>query len=234
MTVRSPNPRRGDPRRLSIRRWSAVRVAAAALLGGAAALLVSCGSSGSGLIPTGNAGPLEGDFLAVAQAARAGDGDCTPTEAAIGRMESDLHTLPATVDGGLRSRLEEGVTHLSARALTLCAQPLAQATTTTGQSTIAKPTRTTPTTSTTTGTQTTPTTGTQTTSTTSTGVTPTTSVPSGAGGGTPAPSSEGRAAEGEQGGAGGGTGVGEAGQGQGANPSPSLTGPAHPGQGAGP
>jgi hypothetical protein len=238
VTVRSPNPRRGARRRPVIRRpvirrRHAARLSAAALLGVGAALLVSCGSSGSGLIPMGDAGPLEGDFQAVAQAAREGDGDCTATEAAIGRMESDLHTLPATVDAGLRGRLEEGTSHLRARALTLCAQPLAQATATTSQSTIAKPTKTTPTTSTT-GTQTTPTTSTPTTSTTSTGVTPTTSVPSGAGGGTPAPGSEGRAGEGEPGASGGGTGVGEAGQGQGANPNPSLTGPAHPGQGGGP
>jgi hypothetical protein len=220
---------------------------AAALLGVGAALLVSCGSSGSGLIPAGSAGPLEGDFRAVAQAAKEGNGDCTATETAVRTMEGDFHQLPATINAGLRGRLEEGVTHLSARALTLCTQPIAQATATTRTSTTAKSTKTTPTTSTT-GTQTTPTTSTPTTSTTATGETPTTSTPTGTGGGTAAPSGEGRSGEGGAGsgregsgngqggagaGTGGGTGVGEAGQGQSANPGPSPTGPAHPGQGAG-
>jgi hypothetical protein len=248
VTVPSPtNPHSGARRRLDIRRRHAVRLAAAALLGVGAALLVSCGTSGSGLIPADSAGPLEGDFQAVAQAAREGDGDCTATEAAVHTMESDFHKLPTTVDAGLRGRLEEGVTHLSAHALTLCAQPLAQATATTGTSTTAKPPRTTPTTTTTTGTQTTSTisTGeTPPTSTTGTGETPPTTAPTGTGGGTAAPSGEGRSGEGKAGsgqegsgggqsgaGTGGGTGVGEAGQGQGADPS--FTGPTPPGQGAG-
>ena len=45
-----------------------LRCALAALLGVAAALIISCGSSGAGLIPTGNAGPLQSDFETVAQA----------------------------------------------------------------------------------------------------------------------------------------------------------------------
>lgn len=248
MTGPSPRPSRGAPRP-DVRRLHAVRLAAGALLGVGAALLVSCGSSGSGLIPTGSAGPLEGAFQAVAQAAREGDGDCTATEAAVRTMEGDFHRLPATIDAGLRSRLEEGVTHLSAHALTLCAEPLAPTTATTGTSTAkpTKPTRTTPTT--TTGTQTTSTTGTTetpTTSTTGTAETPTTSAPTGTGGGVAAPSGEGHSGEGKAGsgqegsgggqsgagaGAGGGTGAGEAGQGQTANPS--FTGGGGTDQGAG-
>ena len=48
----------------------------AGLLGVAAALLVSCGSSTAKLIPTADAGPLQRDFEEVAQAAEAGAGDC--------------------------------------------------------------------------------------------------------------------------------------------------------------
>jgi hypothetical protein len=173
----------------------------AGLLGLGTALLVSCGSSGAGLIPEGNAGPLEADFQEVARAAQEGNGDCTATEAAIRKTESDFRALPATVDAGLHGRLEEGITHLGARARTLCAQPLARTTTTTGQTTTT--TRTTPTTGTT---QTTPTTGTSTAPATSTGPTPTTSVPSGPGGGTPAPGAGGNESQPGTGGAGNGQG----------------------------
>ena len=104
------------------------------MLGAGAAVLVSCGSSGAGLIPAQDAGPLLRDFQAVEAAAKAGDGDCTGTEAALRTTESDYHTLPSSVDAGLRARLEEGISHLHERALALCTQPLAQ-TTTTGEST---------------------------------------------------------------------------------------------------
>ena len=73
-----------------------------------AALLVACGSSGKGLIPTANAGPLQSDFEAVAQAAQSGEGSCTATEAAIEKTESDFAALPATVDAGLRKTLSVG------------------------------------------------------------------------------------------------------------------------------
>ena len=48
----------------------ALRAALAALLGVLAAVLISCGGSGAGLIPAGKAGPLQSDFEAVAQAAK--------------------------------------------------------------------------------------------------------------------------------------------------------------------
>lgn len=180
------------------RPWTmAVRLFAAGLLGIAVAIaLVSCGSSGKGLIPIANAGPLQSDFEAVAQTAQTGGGNCTATTEAINKTEQDFAALPATIDSGLHHRLSEGISNLRERALALCAQPLAQtATTTTPRTT---------TTTTTTKTQTTPTTPTTTTSTPTTPVTPVT--PPNNGGGTVAPgegerSSEGRGAEqGESGG----------------------------------
>ncbi len=177
----------------------------AGLLGVAAALLVACGSSGKGLIPTANAGPLQSDFEAVAKEARNGDGDCTATEAAIAKTEQDYAALPTTIDQGLRKTLSEGISNLRRRALALCAQPLPQATTSTSTATTTTSTQTTPTITTTT--QTTPT------QTTPTTTTPTTTTP---GGGTPAPGDEGSPRT--ENGQGGGTGIGgESGSGGGGN-----------------
>jgi hypothetical protein len=175
-----------------------VRVLAAGLLGAAVAIvLVSCGSSGRGLIPSANAGPLQSDFEAVAQAAQVGGGNCTATTEAINKTEQDFAALPATIDAGLHRRLSEGVSNLRERALALCAQPLAQTVTGT------RP-HTTTTTTTTTKTETTPTTPTTTTpSTPTTPTTPTTpSAPPNNGGGTAAPGAESPPGVGESGGAG--------------------------------
>jgi hypothetical protein len=178
-----------------------LRVPLAGLLGVSAALLVACGGSGKGLIPTANAGPLQSDFEAVAQAAESGEGSCTATEAAIEKTESDYAALPATVDAGLRKTLNVGIANLRRRALALCAQPLPQTT-----STSTTKTSTTPTTATSTQTMSTPTTTThtETTPTTTPAVTtPTATTP---GGGTPAPGSE--SEPGVSNGPGGGTGIG--------------------------
>ena len=175
-----------------------LRIPLAGLLGVSAALLVACGGSGKGLIPTANAGPLQSDFEAVAQAAESGEGSCTATEAAIEKTESDFAALPATVDAGLRKTLNVGIANLRRRALALCAQPLPQSTSTTKTSTTpttATSTQTTPTTTTTTHTETSPT------PTTPTPTTPTATTP---GGGTPAPGS----GPGVSNGPGGGTGIG--------------------------
>ncbi len=174
-----------------------LRVLLAGLLGVAAALLISCSSSGGGLIPTGSAGPLQSDFETVAQAAAHGDGSCAVTETALLKTEQDFAALPTTIDSGLHERLHQGIANLRVRALALCEQPLPQ---TTATNTTPKTTTTTTTTTTTpTETQTTPTETTPTTA-------PTTSSP---GGGTPAPGgSESPPAAGGE--AGGGVGVGEA------------------------
>jgi hypothetical protein len=180
---------------------SLLRFAVAGLLGVVGPLLASCGGSGAGLIPVGNAGPLQSDFELVAQAAENGEGVCTATEAAVLKTEQDFSCLPSTVDAGLRNRLHEGISKLRSDALGLCTQPLPQATVT--SSTPKTTTSTTPTT-------TTPTTPTSTTPTTPTS----TPAPSGPGGGTPAPGAgAGEAAPGAGSEAGGGTGVGENGGG---------------------
>lgn len=162
-----------------------IRLVVVALLGAATALLVSCGSSGKGLIPSANAGPLRRDFEAVAQAAESGDGSCSKTESALGKTEQDFLALPITVDKGLRQRLEEGISHLHNQALEMCAQP-----STADTSTTSSQTSTTPTTSTTTSTETTTATtpSTETTPTTPTSTqTTTTSTPQNPGGGVEAP-----------------------------------------------
>jgi hypothetical protein len=175
----------------------------ACVLGVAAALIVGCGSSGGKLIPFADAGPLQTDFEAIAQAAESGDGECSATKAAIATTEQDYSALPASVDAGLRQTLRQGIDNLRSHALALCAQPLVQSTAT---NTTAK---TTP--STTTTTATTPTTPTNTETSTTPPTTPTNTVTTpGAGGGTPAPG-VGEAAPGvgeAAPGVGGGTGAG--------------------------
>ena len=154
-----------------------IRLVVAALLGVATAVLVSCGSSGTGLIPSASAGPLQRDFEAVATAAATGHGSCAATESALGKTEQDFLALPSSIDRGLRARLKQGITNLHTRALAMCIQPSATATTETQTSTQTTP-----------STETTPTTPTATTTTpTATQTTPTTTNPEGQGGGTPAP-----------------------------------------------
>jgi hypothetical protein len=178
------------------------RLLCTGLLGVAAALLVACGSSGKGLIPTQNAGPLQNDFDVVAQTAQEGDGSCAATGAAIRKTKQDFQALPASIDPGLHKRLEEGISNLRNRALEVCAQPLPQSTSSTEASTGSTTTSTQST-----GTSTTPTD----TSTTPTETTPTATTPPGPEGGTPAPGAESPGAEEAPSAPGGGTGVGEAG-----------------------
>jgi hypothetical protein len=160
-----------------------IRLAVVALLGAATALLVSCGSSGAGLIPSANAGPLQEDFDAVAKAAEAGNGDCTKTEAALGKTEEHFLALPATVDKGLHKRLEEGITNLRKQALAMCEEPAATDTSTTSTQTKTAPATGTTSTEATTSTETTTTPTTP----TNTPTTPTTSTPPTPGGGVEAP-----------------------------------------------
>jgi hypothetical protein len=159
-----------------------IRLVPALMLGIAAAVLVSCGSTGASLIPAASAGPLQKDFEAVARAAKSGDGNCVETESALGKTEQDFLALPETVDRGLRARLDQGISNLSKQALAMCAQPSAETTATTNT-----PTTTTQTHTTTTSTQTTtttPPTATTPTSTTNTQTTQTTTTPTNQSGGT--------------------------------------------------
>jgi len=184
---------------LSFRRLRAATLRLAVIVGAGCtvALLASCGGSQGNLIPVADAGPLQGDFEAVARAAEGGDGSCTATETAILKTEEDFSALPSSVDDGLRDRLHEGIVKLRSDALSLCKEPLPQSTDTTPKTTTS--TRTTPTTPTPTQTTTPPTTPTITT------------PPSGPGGGTPAPGAGGgEVAPGSQQGA-GGAGQGAAG-----------------------
>jgi hypothetical protein len=192
--LRRARARARDPRRAGSR---LLRAALLAMLGVLAALLVSCGGSGKGLIPSGDAGPLQSDFEAVAQAAENGDGNCASTESALLRTEQDFARLPSNVDNGLRETLHRGIENLRTRSLGLCAQPLPQSTLTT-----TTPKTTTSTTSTTPPPSETETTTTQTAPTTTT-------TPPGPGGGTQAPGEEGpKAGEAEGGGAGAVEGAG--------------------------
>jgi len=190
------------------------RLLPAGLLGVGAAVLVSCGSSGKGLIPSANAGPLKSDFEAVAQAAQAGNGNCAATEEALRTTARDFVALPSTVDPGLRRTLTVGIANLRRQALALCAEPLSLGTSSTGASTTGPATtgtNTQSTTTTTNTTQTTPPVNTQTTQTTSTTPTSTTTAPSGTGGGVAAPGgsgSEGTPGEAGNQGAGHGNGNG--------------------------
>ncbi len=196
-----------------------IRLLSAAVLGVGAAVLVSCGSSGTGLIPAADAGPLLRDFQAVEAAAKTGNGNCASTEAALAATENDYHALPSSVDSGLRTRLEEGISHLHERALAMCAQPLAQ-TTTTGESTSTTKTAAPPTATTETSTA-----PSEQTSTTGTGAstTPSATTPSGTEGGTAPGVGNGEGQVGESGspregaknggGASGGTGSGGTGSG---------------------
>ena len=188
------SPRRGAR---SAGRPPLLRLSAAGLLGVAAALLVSCGSSGKGLIPSANAGPLQKDFEEVNTAAQNANGNCSATDTAIAKTEQDFNALPPSVDPRLTGKLSEGITHLGKRARELCAQPLSP-TVSTGATTT---TSTTKTTTTPTTTETTPTTTATTPTTTETTPTTTGTTPPGPGGGTVAPGTEPPA----------GGGVGEAG-----------------------
>jgi hypothetical protein len=206
VTVRRPNdpPRRAyrSPigRRPTTKLGSGARLLVAGLLGAGAAVLVSCGSSGAGLIPSENAGPLVADFQKVERAALKGGGNCAPTQAALHTTERDFEALPRSVDAGLRAKLQQGISHLHTQALELCTQPLTL-TTTTGESTTT--TSTTPPPTTKTPTKTAPTSTTPTTSTTGTGTAPSsTTQPSGTEGGT-APETDG--SEGQAGEDGGGS-----------------------------
>jgi hypothetical protein len=170
--ARGADARRAAARRRAVR---LLRAALAVSLGVFAALLVACGGSGKGLIPVADAGPLQGDFEAVAQAAENGDGSCTSTESALLKTEQDFAALPPSVDSGLRSTIRQGIENLRTHALALCTQPLPQSTVTTPKTT----------------TDTTPTTTPAETQTTSTETQTPPPSPSGPGGGTPAPGEEG-------------------------------------------
>jgi hypothetical protein len=202
-------------------RSTLVRALLACVLGVSAAMLVSCSSSNTKLIPLADSSSLQGDFETVAHAAENADGNCSTTEGALLKTEQDYEALPTSVDAGLRDRMREGITKLREDALSRCQEQSATSsskTTSTSKTTTPTKTQTTPTTST-------PTSETQTTPATSTpsetpetggnggvgGGTPAEEAPpagTGQGGGTGAGETEGAAGTGAAGGAGAGTGGG--------------------------
>jgi len=155
------------------------RLLPAGALGVSAALLVSCGGGGKGLIPAGNAGPLQTDFNDVAQAVSSGD--CHGAESAVRRARHDFNGLP-TIDPGLRQRLSDGLVNLYRTVPGQCKQNSTSSTSSSTQTTTTPPaTQTTPST---TDTTTTPPTSSPTTTSSQTQPTPSSSSSSG---GTPAP-----------------------------------------------
>lgn len=96
------------------------RLLPAGALGATAALLVSCGSGGTGLIPAADAGPLQTDFNSVAQAVSSGD--CHSAITALHRARHDFNALPPTVNAALHKRLSDGLVNLNHTAPRQCAQ----------------------------------------------------------------------------------------------------------------
>jgi hypothetical protein len=129
----------------------------AGALGLGLALLVGCGSSSKGLIPSVDAGPLLGDFEEVQRTAENGGGSCSETNQAIAKTERDYAALGSSVDGALRAKVKQGIENLGVKARELCLQPPSHgATTSTTTSTSTTTTTTTPTTTSTSTTTTTP------------------------------------------------------------------------------
>ena len=84
-------------------------------------MLVSCGSSGAGLIPSENAGPLVADF----QAGRTGGAERrrqlrAHRSGAAHAPNTTSQALPASVDAGLRARLQRRHRASADTALELC------------------------------------------------------------------------------------------------------------------
>jgi hypothetical protein len=163
-------------------RMRALHLLVAAALGVAVALLVACGSSGSGKIPSADATRLDRALNRVAADTRAGN--CDAAEAAVVRAQGVALNLPDSVDRQLRARVRAGIANLGDRVPIQCQQAQTGETTTQQQPTQTQTppadTQTTDTTDTTgTSTTDTSTTDTSTTSTSTTDTAPTTSTGTG-------------------------------------------------------
>jgi hypothetical protein len=122
-----------------------LRMLGALLLGGATALLVSCGSS-NGLLSSNEAGTLNGDVDAVSSAVSAGN--CGAAEQRAANLRDHVSGLPGSVDQKLLNALSQGANTVSAQATKACAQPQTTQQTLQTQTTTTNttPTTTTPTT----------------------------------------------------------------------------------------
>ncbi len=123
-----------------------IRLLAALALGGATAVLVSCGGSSGGLIPNSDATQLVQHLQDVADGVEAQR--CADAQAAGQRVVDVIKSLPASVDARLKIRLAHGTQRLIDRIPQDCrAGPTTTKTTDTDTTTT--PTDTTPTTATT-------------------------------------------------------------------------------------
>ena len=149
-------------------RMRAIPFVLAAVLGVAAAALVSCGGTASrrDLIPPGSADRMKSALSDVRSAVDSGD--CSGAARALTRARGALVSLPSSVDDRLVARLRQGISRLETLAPRQCAQQDTQ--TTTVQTTETTTPDTTPTQTPTT--DTTPTTTTTPTDTTPTATTP--------------------------------------------------------------
>jgi hypothetical protein len=111
----------------------------ALLLGGATALLVSCGSS-NGLLSSGESSKLSGDLDAISQAVAAGN--CNTAQRRSGALRDQVNALPSKVDSKLLKALQDGAATVSSNAAKDCTNP------TTTQQTLETQTQTTQTTTT--------------------------------------------------------------------------------------
>ena len=135
------------------------------------ALLAACGSS-SGQIPARYAATLQSDLANISTDLY--NRDCAAAAAHVAAAQSDLTTLPATVDARLGRNLSDGLTTLAGLVHTSC-QSSSESTGNTGTTSTTGTTGATSTTGTTGTTSTTGTTGTTTTTTTTSSAATTTS-----------------------------------------------------------
>jgi len=162
----------------------APRAILAAALGFAASFVVACGG-GSGLLSSDTSAALSNQADQVSSAVQAGNCGAAVNASAV--LNSDVQTLPVTVNPTLRSNLSQGASTIAELARKDCHHTTSTQATTTSSSTPTTSTSTSTSTSTTTPTTTTTTTSTTSTSATTptdTGTTSTTTGGVGIGGGT--------------------------------------------------
>lgn len=87
-------------------------------LGVGAALLVACGSSTSGGVPSGDGSVIKGQLDDVRQ--RVADGQCDGLSGQLREVDSAIDGLPRSVDARLVKALSDGSTRLRSNAVNDC------------------------------------------------------------------------------------------------------------------
>ena len=82
---------------------------------------MACGSSGNGLIPAAQAGPLQSDIEAVEKAAEEGNGNCSATEAALLKTDRTSSRCPLAWTRRCGANCRLGIENLHKVALEACA-----------------------------------------------------------------------------------------------------------------